>query len=127
MWHMPPGQKGSFLDLLTALTSKVNDFPHSNQVIDTVHQIIYHPAKFRGSSPSNGRNITGNLIFLKSSYYISNAVKYVLFANTVLILIQYFLGQMSVLRDGLVQTLTNSSPNIAQTIASVSTSSWPNG
>ena len=27
----------------------------------------------------------------------TNAVKYVLFANTVLILIQYFLGQMSVL------------------------------
>jgi hypothetical protein len=44
---------------------------------------------------------------------LSNAVKYVLFANTILILIQYFLGQMSVLRDGLVQTLTNSSPNIA--------------
>ena len=57
----------------------------------------------------------------------SNAVKYVLFANTVLILIQYFLGQMSVLRDGLVQTLTNSSPNIAQTIAYVSLASWPNG
>ena len=34
--------------------------------------------------------------------YSHNAVKYVLFANTVLILIQYFLGQMSVLRDGLV-------------------------
>ena len=56
-----------------------------------------------------------------------NAVKYVLFANTVLILIQYFLGQMSVLRDGLVQTLTNSSPNIGQTIAHVSSASWPNG
>ena len=57
----------------------------------------------------------------------SNAVKYVLFANTVLILIQYFLGQMSVLRDGLVQTLTNSSPNIGQIIACVSPASWPNG
>ena len=56
----------------------------------------------------------------------TNAVKYVLFANTVLILIQYFLGQMSVLRDGLVQTLTDSSPNIAQTIANASTASWPN-
>ena len=59
--------------------------------------------------------------------YRFNAVKYVLFANTVLILIQYFLGQMSVLRDGLVQTLTNSSPNIAQTIAYVSLASRPNG
>jgi hypothetical protein len=65
MWHMPPGQEGSILDLLTALTSKVNDIQHSNQVIDTVHQIIYHPAKFRGSTPSNGRVITGN------SYYTS--------------------------------------------------------
>jgi hypothetical protein len=69
---MPPGQKGSFLDLLTALTSKLKDFPHSNRVIDTVHHIIYHPAKFRGSTPSksNGQDVTGNLIFLKSFYCI---------------------------------------------------------
>jgi hypothetical protein len=58
----PPGQKGSFLGLVTALTLKVIDLPHSNQVIDTVHQIIYHIAKFQGSTPSNGRDITGNLI-----------------------------------------------------------------
>jgi hypothetical protein len=68
-----------------------------------------------------------NSQLLKKHWHNINAVKYVFFANTVLILIQYFLGQMSVLRDGLVQTLTNSSPIIAQTIASVSSASWPNG
>ena len=31
--------------------SKVNDFPHSNQVIDTVHQIIYYPANFGALLP----------------------------------------------------------------------------
>ena len=54
-WHnvvYTPGQEGSFLDfILTVPTSKVNDFLHYNQVIDTVHQIIYHPAKFPGSTP----------------------------------------------------------------------------
>ena len=66
-------------------------------------------------------------LFVSFCIEFSNVVKYVLFANTVLILIQYFLGQMSVLRDGLVQTLTNSSSNIEQTIAYVSPASWPNG
>jgi hypothetical protein len=55
MWHTLPGQKGSFLDLQTALTSKLNGFPHlqSNQaeVIEKFHQIINRPAKFRGSNP----------------------------------------------------------------------------
>ena len=41
--------------------------------------------------------LTTHLIFIILQSYQTNAVKYVFSANTVLILIQYFLGQISVL------------------------------